>query len=117
MSAAERVIIYVELIIALIGCWGFVIMYTRTWEWWKNEIGRHLVSFSGSLGLLLLFYAIRIFWRDMPARGIITIILFGVLTSVIMWRLLLFLRIRRELRQKQKLEQLKGQDSGTDARN
>ena len=104
MNAVERVIVIIELFVALIGCWWFVVLYTVTWPWWKNDVGRHLVAFSASLGLVLTYYALRIFWPRLPGVGITTVVLFGTLTGVIVWRLVLFLRIRRELRRQRRAE-------------
>jgi hypothetical protein len=97
VNVTERTIVTVELVIALLGCWSFVVLYTRTWAWWRNDVGRHLVAFSSALGLLLAFYVLRLVWRDMPGTGLITVILMTLLTVVILWRLLLFIRIKRDV--------------------
>lgn len=91
-----RVVMYVLLGVGVVGCWGFVWMYTRTYKWWRNQFGQHLVAFSTCLGLFLSYYTVRLFWVDMPWRTPIVLTLFVFLDVVIVWRFALFWRVRKE---------------------
>lgn len=85
----------VLLAIGLLGCWAFVYRYVRTYKWWNNEFGRHLIAFSSCLGAFLTFYAVMAVWPELPGRGAIRLVLFTALVAVIVWRLVLFERIKR----------------------
>lgn len=83
------------LAISCAGCWLFVVLYHRAYRWWTNEFGRHLVSFSASLGLFLSYYVVLAAWPGMPdgLRLWLRTGLFTLLTAVIVWRLVLFGRV------------------------
>ena len=83
------------LVISCAGCWLFVVLYHRAYKWWNNEFGRHLVTFSASLGLFLTYYLVLAFWPTMPdgLRLWLRTSLFTLLTAVIVWRLVLFGRV------------------------
>lgn len=85
----------VLLTVGIIGCWAFVYRYARTYRWWTNEFGRHLIAFSACLGLFLTFYAVITAYPRLPGAAAIRLTLFTVLVAVIVWRLWLFERIRR----------------------
>jgi hypothetical protein len=112
VTSLLRFIFNALVVTSLVGCWAFVILYTRTWPWWRNEMGRYIVAFSGSLGLFMFYYTLRIFIGEIPAQVWIVLSLFIVLTVVIWWQLILFIRIRREQRRQKALEAV---DSGEDA--
>lgn len=99
-----RILFYGLTLIALVGCWSFVFMYTRTWPWWRNEMGRYTVSFSTCLGLFMLYYTIRIIWPNLPGRTLIVTVLFVLLDVIIVWQLVLFIRIRVEQRRARRLQ-------------
>lgn len=108
-----RIVFYILVFVALIGCWSFVIMYTRTWPWWRTEIGRYTIAFSACLGMFMLYYTVRIIWPGLPGAVWIALGLFVLLDVVIVWQLVLFLRIRREQRRQRMLKREVA--SGTDA--
>lgn len=85
----------VLLALGIVGCWAFVYRYARTYRWWGNEFGRHLVAFSSCLGLFLSYYAVVVVFPNMPGKDAIRLTLFTILVVVILWRLLLFERIKR----------------------
>jgi hypothetical protein len=86
------------------GCVAFIIRYWMTNKWWKNDFGRHLVSMSASLGLLGLFSLAVLVWPDLPARGLIRMVLFTLLASAVLWRIVVFERYqkarKREIRER-----------------
>jgi hypothetical protein len=53
-----QIFAYVLLGLGLVGCGGFLLRYTLTYNWWKTEEGSHIAAFSGALGLFLTFYAL-----------------------------------------------------------
>lgn len=81
--------------VGIVGCWAFVYRYVRTYRWWRNEFGRHLVAFSASLGLLLTYVGVLWVYPDLPGRNVIRLVLFSSLIAVIVWRLVLFERVKR----------------------
>lgn len=83
------------LALGLIGCWAFVIRYMRRYDWWATEFGRHLIALSSCLGLFMTFYAVLAVFPRLPGAAAIRLILFTVLVAVILWRLVLFERIKR----------------------
>jgi hypothetical protein len=107
-----RLVFYVLIVVALVGCWTFVFIYTRTWPWWRTEVGRYTIAFSACLGTFMLYYTVRIFWPELPGAPWIALGLFVMLDVVIIWQLVLFLRIRREQR-KLKREVASGTDAGS----
>lgn len=90
-----RVVMYVLLGVGDLGCWGFVLLYTRTYKWWKNQFGQHLVAFSACLGLFLTYFTARLFWPEMPWRMPIVMSLFVLLDVAIVWRVVLFWRFKK----------------------
>lgn len=100
MTPLIRVIFNVLIVLSLVGTWTFIVLYTRTWPWWRNEVARYTVTFSGCLGLFMLYYTLRIFivsW-SIQIQVAILLALFTVLTVTIWWQLLLFIRVKREKR-------------------
>lgn len=93
------------LVLGIVGCWLFVYRYARTYRWWKNEFGRHLIAFSSCLGQFLTFYGVVAVFPDLPFKDAIRLILFTELVAVILWRLALFERIKR-------LEDREGEPAG-----
>lgn len=90
-----KIFALVLLLVGIVGCWAFVYRYAKTYKWWSNEFGRHLVAFSASLGLFLTFYGVLSVFPNLPGQKVIRLGLFTVLVAVIVWRLLLFERIKR----------------------
>jgi len=85
-----------------LGCVVFIVRYWMTNRWWKNDFGRHLMSMSASLGLLGIFSLLVWVWPSMPARGLTRMVLFTLLASAVVWRVVVFeryhLAMRRERR-------------------
>lgn len=96
LPIAWRVVMYVLLGVGVVGCWLFVAMYTKAYRWWENQFGQHLVAFTACLGLFLTYYAVRLFWQDMPGRTPIVLSLFVLLDVMIVWRVVLFWRTKSE---------------------
>jgi hypothetical protein len=95
----------------LIGCLTFIVLYTTTWPWWQNDMGRYTVAFSGSLFLFMLYYVLRIL-KILPQSVVLQFALFVILVGVTYWQLVLFIRIRREQRrQKRRDEAPDGEDA------
>lgn len=98
MTPIVRALFNVLVVMSLVGTWTFVILYTRTWPWWRNEMARYTVSFSSCLGLFMTYYTLRIFVDEVPFAIWILFGLLTILTVIIWWQLVLFLRIRYEQR-------------------
>lgn len=113
-SPVWTVIFSVLIVLELIGCGTFVVLYTRTWPWWRNEMGRYTVAFSSCLFLFMLYYVLRIL-KLLPQSVAVQLALFVTLVGVTYWQLILFLRIRREQRRQKRLtrEVNRGEDAGS----
>jgi hypothetical protein len=99
-------IFYVLIIVAWLGCWTFVIWYSIAYPWWRNEVGRFAIAFPLCLGLFMTYYAIRIFWPDLPGRIPAVMCLFVLLDVIVVWQLILFIRIWIEQRRRQRQREL-----------
>lgn len=84
------------------GCAAFIIRYWMTNRWWRNDFGRHLMSMSAALGALGAFSLLVLVWPDLPARGLVRMVLFFLLALTVVWRIVVFERYelakRRERR-------------------
>lgn len=100
----------VMIVLELVGCGLFIGMYTTTWPWWRNEMGRYTIGFSSSLFLFMLYYVLRIV-GVLPSSIGVSVVLFLILLSVTYWQLILFIRIRREQRRAKAAEVGRGEDA------
>ncbi|WFE45292.1 hypothetical protein [Verrucosispora sp. WMMD1129] len=80
--------------VGFVACLYFVAAYQ--WltggDWRHNPAGRHLMEFTGTLGVLLgLIVAARL-WPDYPGRDTITLVVFGLLVAQVVWRSVLLHR-------------------------
>lgn len=91
-----KVYAIILLIVFLSSCWAFVIGYATRYRWWENVVGRHLVSFSGCLGLFGTYYTVLLVWPELPGKSTIRLVLFTGLTAITVWRLFWFMRVRAE---------------------
>jgi len=83
------------------GCWYFVFVYwaTTAGDWRRNPGGRHVMLFTGDLGVLLsLIVAARI-WPEYPGRSVVTLVAFALLVAQILWRCVLLHRAQHDDRQ------------------
>lgn len=97
-----RVYTLALLVICTVGCWVFVGRYWQKHRWWTNDVGRHLIAFSGCLGLFFVYFGVLAFWPSMPTglRIGLRTGLFTLLTAIIVWRVVLFERVERVQRKK-----------------
>lgn len=104
LPTGYRVLVYLLLGEGIVACWAFVVLYSLSFRWWRNAVGRHLVALSACLGALLSFYGLLVFWPDLPGKDAIRGVLFLSLIAVINQRLWVFGRYdlarRREQRRK-----------------
>jgi hypothetical protein len=82
----------------------FIAWYMKTEPWSQTETGRHLVSFSASVGAFFTLYLLLALFPDLPGKGLIRIVLLIVLVGNCVWRLILFARYRRDERRAIKSE-------------
>jgi membrane protein implicated in regulation of membrane protease activity len=114
VSPIWSVVFTILIVVELVGCGLFVGLYTRTWPWWRNEMGRYTVAFSSCLLLFMLYYVLRSL-KLLPQSIWVQLFLFITLVGVTYWQLILFLRIRREQRRQRR--QAREVDRGEDAGN
>lgn len=72
----------------------FVVWYVRTEPWYNSEVGKHLVSFSCSVGAFFTLYLILAIFPDMPGKGIVRLVLLVALVANCVWRLVIFAKHR-----------------------
>jgi uncharacterized membrane protein HdeD (DUF308 family) len=78
----------------MFACLYFVAAYQRftAGDWRRNPGGRHLMEFTGTLGVLLGLIVLARFWPDYPGRDVITLVVFGALVGQVVWRIVLLHR-------------------------
>lgn len=76
----------------------FVILYHLSARWWTSEEGRHLMSFTGVMAVVLDFVAIRTLTVSSPhvslAIEIIRLVIYGLVGGLLVWRLWMLYRIQ-----------------------
>jgi hypothetical protein len=84
------------------GLW-FVGLYTWRTAWWQEEHRAHLATFSIIVTLFYLLYSARTFADPSGSPGssltgfnVVRALLFDILTALVVWRLVLLLRSRRQ---------------------
>ena len=80
-----------------IACFWFIVIYSLRAKWWRNPMGRNLVTMSASLGALFGYSALAFLWPGIPGRVVIRTLLFLSLTTAVIWRVVVFHRIGREI--------------------
>jgi hypothetical protein len=90
-----QVVYYFLLGVGALAGWGFVIRYMMTFKWYTTELGRHLITFSTCVSAWFLYFLIILIWPDLPGKTAIRTILFVALDFAIVWRLVMFERLRR----------------------
>ena len=74
--------------------------YTRMAKWWKNAIGRTLVTKTALIAALLVPSALSLFFHfnrlTSHIAAWIDIALLGSVTPVMLWRIVVFRKISRE---------------------
>ncbi|MFI1197682.1 hypothetical protein ACH4T9_31100 [Micromonospora sp. NPDC020750] len=84
-------------VLAAVGCLAclyFVAAYQRftAGDWRRNAGGRHLMEFTGTLGVLLGLIVLARFWPDYPGRDLLTLVVFAALVGQVVWRIVLLHR-------------------------
>ena len=95
LPAWLRLVNTVLLLIGVAAGWGFIARYTATYRWWRDVMGVHLVVFSTCVALFYTYFAALVIWPGIPGRTAIRTGLFIALTAAIVWRLVIFERVRR----------------------
>jgi hypothetical protein len=105
MTQAQWIILAfkVVLIAGFLSLTGWIAVYTRLAEWWKNDIGRTLVVKTALIALLLVPSILSLFFHlnrltSMTAAWV-DVGLVGLITPVMLWRIAVWLRIYRSGRQ------------------
>lgn len=89
-------IITALLAVGLIGSAVFIVLYSNSAPWWRSELGWHLVTFTGSLGLLMANGLLFRIVGEYPGRQTVNTILLAVIVAVVWWRVALLNRIAHE---------------------
>lgn len=87
----------IVLIAAFISLTAFVVQYTRLAPWWRDPLGRTIVIKSGLLALALVPSILSLFFnfsrRDSHVAAWLDIALFGAITPVMIWRIIIWQKI------------------------
>lgn len=97
-----RVLTEIVLIIGAVASWLFIFRYMAKFRWWTTDIGRHLIAVSACLGAFYSYSAVAVVWPDVPGRVWVRGVLFVLITITIVWRLIMFERVQRQLRKDKK---------------
>ncbi|MER7164484.1 hypothetical protein ABT336_00175 [Micromonospora sp. NPDC000207] len=84
--------------IGAVACLYFVVAYqvSTSGDWRHSPVGRHLMQFTGCLGLLMgLIVAARL-WPEYPGRDQVTLLVFAWLVVQVIWRSVLLHRAQHD---------------------
>lgn len=95
-----QVVYLVLLVTGALAGWVFVGRYMQTYRWFSTELGRHLITFSSCLAAFESYYVLALIFPNLPGKTAIRTGLFIVLTVAIVWRLVMFERLRRATKRK-----------------
>lgn len=73
----------------------FIVLYSLRARWWRSEVGWWLVTFPGSLGLLLANGIVFRLVGDYPGRQLVNLVLFVVVVAAVWWCVALLHRATR----------------------
>lgn len=90
----------VVLIAGMTSIAAFVVQYTLLAPWWRDQLGRTLVIKDILLTLVLVPSVLALFFRFGRASGHIAawfdIAVFGAITPVMIWRMLVWRKVSRQ---------------------
>lgn len=79
---------------------GWIAQYTRYAKWWRNDVGRTLIAKTTLIAILLIPAMFSLFFNlnrfDSRIIGWLDVVLLGLVTPVMIWRILVFRKIHRE---------------------
>lgn len=88
----------VETIVAFCAAVAFIALYSAIAPWWRSPLGRNLVALDASISLTLLpsvlHHALGVSSADTPAFAWFTVLAFGFVPVVIVWRAWILCRIQ-----------------------
>ena len=78
----------------------WIVVYTRVARWWRNPIGQTLVAKSVLIAALLVPTILSLFFHlnraTSYAAGWADVVLIGLITPVMIWRAVVWVRIHRQ---------------------
>ncbi|WP_055693015.1 putative phage holin [Streptomyces prasinopilosus] len=87
--------------LAFAACAGFAAVYHWRATWWRTEVGRNLMGFAVTVGLLCLYTVLVTLWPDgcfvVIARWMRTVLLLAV-AALMVQRTRLFIRAQQDHR-------------------
>lgn len=94
-SEWERAIILTGVVWALMAGHLFILFYHQRYQWWRNSVGRHMMSFMAGLTAILDLSLIGQMWPEMPGRQEIRILVWVLIPFLFTWRLILLLTVKQ----------------------
>lgn len=76
-------------------CIAFVVAYSVVARWWRSVVGRHLVTFTASLGVLEGTAFVGMVWRDWGWRDELILAALAAIMVATWWQTALLLRAFR----------------------
>ncbi len=91
--------------IGFVAAWGFLPLYHFTAAWWKTFVGRHFMAYSFAIALLYARGVYTFFTVEPREPGIVNVMITGLVTFVVVWRVVVYVRLERmRLQEKRKNE-------------
>lgn len=88
MTTAGDLLLYA----AMSASFAFVACYHLLAPWWRSETGRNVMTLMSLIALILLLNLSGIERWVAPARPTIRVVVYGLLSVVILWRLTILIR-------------------------
>lgn len=85
----------VLLMLAWVGALIFPIAYAMTMRFWESELGMHFFCYGVVVWLNLTPQVLFVLLGDYAGRGMVVMLSFHLMTFVIWWRAIVFLKIFR----------------------
>lgn len=79
---------------------GFPIWYHLRLRWRSSEMGRHVMGYSSVVAFLYSQALIGIWWPTYPGQVYVALLVALLMMIVIWWRVIVFVHIRRQMRQR-----------------
>jgi hypothetical protein len=76
---------------------GFVVVYLSVAQWWRSEMGRHLIAFNAVIAAVLWLSVVRVFVpgsADLVWFNWLRLVVFAGVPVVLGWRLWMLIKVQ-----------------------
>lgn len=81
--------------IGAVAAWGFLPLYHCTAKWWVTFVGRHFMAYSAAIALLYARGVYAVFSTEPKEPSIVGTVLTGIVSFVVVWRVVVYIRLER----------------------